>query len=263
MKKFFLMITVLLQGCFWGTSFFAPVDVCIFNGSRENLIDPERTTLNVYWELGEVQLLGDGLQIYKPNKFSESVVNAINNEVPESLALSRFCPKYRAYGALIGERIFNPNGDESSLNAECLYEMRSLRQDDFESMEAFFWYAFRRTFMTNIVDGQFHAYYIGDRISTVQDSNFVHRKLNDEEKSSICAEYIRRSINPDYAKKEGCPEYAYELVFPLDVPVYSITVQNNPGWGYKPLKLDPSILPLESPGYKKLREYEESLGKRF
>jgi hypothetical protein len=24
--------------------------------------------------------------------------------------------------------------------------------------------------------------------------------------------------------------------------------------GYKPLKLDPSILPLESPGYKKLRE---------
>lgn len=29
--------------------------------------------------------------------------------------------------------------------------------------------------------------------------------------------------------------------------------------GYKPLRLDPSILPLESPGYKKLREQEESL----
>lgn len=28
--------------------------------------------------------------------------------------------------------------------------------------------------------------------------------------------------------------------------------------GYKPLKLDPSILPLKSPGYKKLLEYEES-----
>ena len=31
--------------------------------------------------------------------------------------------------------------------------------------------------------------------------------------------------------------------------------------GYEPLKLDPSILPLESPGYKKLREQEESLQK--
>jgi len=29
--------------------------------------------------------------------------------------------------------------------------------------------------------------------------------------------------------------------------------------GYEPLKLDPSILPLESPGYKKLREKENAL----
>lgn len=260
MKKSFLMIAVLLQGCFWGASFF-PANVCIFNGSGENLIDPEKTTLNIYWELGEVQLLGDRLQIYKSNEFSESVVKAINNEVPDSLALSRFCPKYGVHGALIGERIFNSNGDKSSLSAECLYEMRSLRQDDFESMEAFFRHAFRRTFLMNVVDAQFHAYYIGERISVVQDSNFVHRKLNDEEKGSVCAEYIRRSINPDYERGKGCPEYAYELVFPLDAPVYSITVQNNPGWGYKPLKLDPAILPLESPGYKKLREQEEALSR--
>ena len=32
--------------------------------------------------------------------------------------------------------------------------------------------------------------------------------------------------------------------------------------GYKPLKLDPSILPLESPGYKRLREQEEALGRK-
>lgn len=262
MKKLFLMIAVLLQGCFWGTSFFAPADVCIFNGFRENLIDPEKTTLNIYWELGEVQLLGDGLQIYKPEEYSESVVKAINNEVSDSLALSRFCPKYGVHGALIGERIYS-NGGISSLSAECLYEERSLRQDDFESVESFFRHAFRRTFLMNIVEGQFHAYYIGDRIRTMQDSNFVHRKLNDKEKSPICAEYIRRSINPDHDRKKGCPEYAYEFVFPLDVPIYSITVQNNPGWGYKPLKVDPSILPLESPGYKKLREYEEFLGKSW
>ena len=47
--------------------------------------------------------------------------------------------------------------------------------------------------------------------------------------------------------------------------VYSLTIHADPKdlEGYKPLKLDPAILPLESPGYKRLREYEMSLGKRF
>ena len=261
MRKFFLIVVFLLQGCFWGTSFFAPVDVCIFNGSRENLIDPEKTTLNIYWELGEVQLLGRGLQIYKPNVYSESVEKAVNNEVPDSLALSRFCPKYGVHGALIGERIFNSSGEKSFLNAECLYEMRSLRQDDFGSLEAFFRFAFRRAFLIDVFDGTFHAYYIGDKIHAVPDTNVIHRKLDNEGLAKACSAYIQRSVNPDYDRKKGCPEFAYEFAFPLDSPVYSITVQNNPGWGYKPLKLDPAILPLESPGYKRLREYEEALSR--
>ena len=81
------------------------------------------------------------------------------------------------------------------------------------------------------------------------------RKLDDEEKDFVFAELFSYP-------NSLCSENAYEFVFPLDASVYSITVQNNLGWGYKPLKLDPSILPLESPGYKKLREYEESLANR-
>jgi len=262
MKKFIVVIVTLLQGCFWGTVFFAPADVCIFNGSRENLVIPEKTTLTIYWGVGEVRLLGEGLQIYKSNEYSESIVKAINNEIPDSLVLSRFCPKYYMRGALIGERIFNSNRDKSSLDAECLYEQKPLRQDDFESVETFFRFAFRRTFMINVVDGQFHAYYIGEKIQTEPDTNIVHRKLDKEGAKEACSAYIQRSVNPDYEREKGCPEYAYELVFPLGVSVYSITVQNNPGWDYKPLQLDSSILPLESPGYKKLREYEESLMSR-
>lgn len=56
----------------------------------------------------------------------------------------------------------------------------------------------------------------------------------------------------------------YEISLPASGAVRSLTIRTNPKnlEGYKPLKLDPSILPLESPGYKKLREYEESLANR-
>ena len=55
----------------------------------------------------------------------------------------------------------------------------------------------------------------------------------------------------------------YEFDIPLNEQVISLTVRTDPKdiEGYEPLKLDPSILPLESPGYKKLREQEETLSK--
>ena len=56
----------------------------------------------------------------------------------------------------------------------------------------------------------------------------------------------------------------YEFSLPVDASFYSLIVRTDPKdlEGYKPLKLDPSILPLESPGYKKLREQEEALGRK-
>ena len=48
----------------------------------------------------------------------------------------------------------------------------------------------------------------------------------------------------------------YEFMLPINEPVYSLILRSSPKdlEGCKPLKLDSSILPLESPGYKKLRE---------
>lgn len=56
----------------------------------------------------------------------------------------------------------------------------------------------------------------------------------------------------------------YEFIFPVNASLYSLTLRTNPQdlKGYKPLKLDPAILPLESPGYKRLREQEEALSKQ-
>ena len=55
----------------------------------------------------------------------------------------------------------------------------------------------------------------------------------------------------------------YEISLPATGRKRSLTIRTDPKdlEGYKPLKLDPSILPLESPGYKKLREQEEALSR--
>ena len=55
----------------------------------------------------------------------------------------------------------------------------------------------------------------------------------------------------------------YEISLPTKGRIRSLMIQKifNNSSAYKPLKLDPSILPLESPGYKKLREQEKMLSK--
>lgn len=254
MKKLFFFVSILLQGCFWGTSYIAPSTVCIFDGSKQELVVPEKTTLNIYWDIGEAQLLGYGLQVREPDENTNVVVDAIMRTSADSLPFSDFCPNDK-HQIILGERIFN-SIEGGLLNAECLYEMSSRSKNNSKMIAAFFSQAIhRRWVLTSVVNNKFHVYYIGDKVQIVQDSNFVHRKLNDEEKDFVCAELFSYP-------NSLCSENAYEFVFPLDASVYSITVQNNLGWGYKPLKLDPSILPLESPGYKKLREYEESLANR-
>ena len=250
------MFVILLQSCVGGSRYFAPVDSCIFNGSRENLIVPEITTLNIYWELGVVQLLGHGLHIYSSDEYSKNIVSALKNTSSDSLPLNSFCSK-RMDGALIGERIFNTTKNKNLLNAECLYEMRYRSQDDFNAIESFFYSAFGRKFLIDVVKGFFYVYYVGDEIRVVPDSSYVHKKIGAEERKNACSKYRQRRVSP--VIENDCPKYEYEFIFPIELPIYSITVLNNSGWGYVPLKLDPSLLPLESPGYKKLREQEESL----
>ena len=249
MKKIYMMFVFLLQSCNGGFQYFAPVDSCIFNGFRENLIISETTTLNIYWELGVVQLLGHGLHVYSSGEYSKNIVSALKNVTSDSLPLNSFCSK-QMDGALIGERIFNSQKNENLLNAECLYEMRYRSQDDFNAFESFFYSAFGRDFLIDVVKGFFYVYYVGNEIRVVFDSSYVHKKMGEEERKYACSKYMQRRVNS--ILENDCPKYEYEFIFPIKSPIYSITVLNNPGWGYKPLKPDPSILPIESPGYKKL-----------
>ncbi len=109
-------------------------------------------------------------------------------------------------------------------------------------------------------DSVYRILYSGDSAQVVAGTYYNHRM--------ICAEKDRNKcvFDKDFEKKRDRMYYGgpfYEISLPATGAVRSLTIRTNPKdlEGYKPLKLDPSILPFESPGYKKLREYEESLRK--
>ena len=103
-------------------------------------------------------------------------------------------------------------------------------------------------------DERIHVFYAGDSLLIESSQVENHRRI---EQNYLAITDDKGSLG---TVMKGP---IFEFYLPLNESVFSFTVHTNPKdlEGYKPLKLDPSILPLESPGYKKLREYEESLRK--
>lgn len=107
----------------------------------------------------------------------------------------------------------------------------------------------------------YHVLYGGDSIQIVSGMHYDHKKVCAEKKRNACTFEIDFEKDKEYMYFDGP---FYEISLPATGAVRSLTIRTNPKdlEGYKPLKLDPSILPLESPGYKKLREQEEALGRK-
>lgn len=109
-------------------------------------------------------------------------------------------------------------------------------------------------------DSVYRVLYGGDSIQVVAGVYYNHRMVCEKRDSYNCV------FDRDFEQAEILFEGPfYEISLPAKGRIRSLTIrteEKNPVI-YKPLKLDPSILPLESPGYKKLREQEESLGKLF
>ena len=157
----------------------------------------------------------------------------------------------------VGERIYLDSINQT-FNAECLYSLESRSHylhDGLNDFEFLFGDFFKRPNAFVVKDGLLKLFYYGDSL-LVTGTGIKHLKLDSDSKN-ILEKKIKRKMGCD----DSCDESVYEMVFPLNEPVFSLTVRTNPKdlKGYKPLKLDPSILPLESPGYKKLREQEETL----
>ena len=110
-------------------------------------------------------------------------------------------------------------------------------------------------------DSVFKILYGGDSIQILSGAYYNHRLVCSENDQKKC------TFDSDFEEMKNEIYFEgpfYEISLPTKGRIRSLMIQKifNNSSAYKPLKLDPSILPLESPGYKKLREYEESLRKQ-
>ena len=109
-------------------------------------------------------------------------------------------------------------------------------------------------------DSVFHVLYGGDSIQIASGVYSNHRMICAEKDVEKC------TFEGDFENWQNDIFFKgpfYEITLPATGRIRSYTVLNYPknSSAYDPLKIDESLLPLESPGYKKLREQEEKLSR--
>ena len=215
------VIFLLVMGCYHELRVLND-DEIIFYG-RRHIVVPETVTLNIYWEWAEMQAKMQSLYVLKDWEMTAEILKSrMEGKFGDGVARNPFCNNgFRKEG----ERIYL-DSTNATVNAECLYPI--------------------------IRDGEYKLFYYGD-ILLVTEGNFIrHEKVD-----PVSYENLRSEFGDEWPCSRVCDGIPYEIVFPLDAPVYSLTVLTHPKdlAGYKPLELDTAMLPIESPGYKKLREY--------
>ena len=206
---------------------------------------PEEKIFYVYAELNVLRVVSSSLrEVGRIDK--EALVYSLSN--PSGRAKDRYNPYFCPSGAL-GDRLYVSDLEKGLLSAECLYYMRGV-----SSLKGVMQNVFMRRVEVKMTDERIHVFYTGDSLLIESEQIRNHRRI----KQNYLA--VKDETGWIQGTLQG-PIYEFEL--PLNEPVYSLTVRTNPKdlKGYKPLKLDPAILPLESPGYKKLREQEEALSR--
>ena len=239
------VLIVLLAGC----SKKPIVDCWLYPRpwNSDLFLIPEEKTFYVYAELNVLRVVSSSLREVG-NIDKEALVYSLSN--PSGLVNGHYNPFFCPGGAL-GDRLFVSDSENVFLSAECIYNMRGL-----SSLEGVLQNALMRHVEMDTIDERIHIFYTGDSLLIESGQVENHRLI----KQNYLAIKDDKGTLGTVVKGP-----IYEFYLPLNESYYSFVVRTNPKdlKGYKPLKLDPSILPLESPSYKKLREYEESLGKRF
>ena len=241
------MFFLLVMGCYHEPHVLYDKEV-LFN-SRRHIIVPETVTLNIYWEWAEMQVNMQSLYFLKDWTITaEMLKSGMEEGTDEKMVRNSFCNNSLRKE---GERIYL-DSTNATVNAECLYPMESRNHYQNTKLEFLIRYFFQRQSCAFIRDGEYKLFYYGD-ILLVTEGNFIrHEKVD-----PVSYENLRSEFGDEWPCSRVCDGIPYEIVFPLDAPVYSLTVLTHPKdlAGYKPLELDTAMLPIESPGYKKLREY--------
>lgn len=165
---------------------------------------------------------------------------------------------FGAYMDFVVGRVFK---DDSSgkLTIECFEQPNaSVNSTDFVNvlMSRFLKYSNKWV----LKDSVFHVLYGGDSIQIVSGEYSNHRMICAEKDVEKC------TFEGDFENWQNDIFFEgpfYEITLPATGRVRSFTVLNYPKntSAYDPLNVDESLLPLESPGYKKLREQEEKLSR--
>lgn len=203
---------------------------------------PEEKTFYVYAELNVLRVVSSSLREVG-NIDKEALVYSLSN--PSGRVNGRYNPFF-CPGGTLGDRLFVPDSEKIFLSAECIYNMRGL-----SSLEGVLQNALMRQVEMDTIDERIRVFYTGDSLLIESGQVENHRRIKQN--------YL--ALTDDKGSLETVMKAPiYEFYLPLKKPYYSFAVRTNPkNIKGEPLKLDPSILPLESPGYKKLREQEQAL----
>ena len=227
-KLLAILLTFLLLSCYSGNG----RDFLYGSGGSEALEDvlnSEYVQLDIYMDVGLVKLQSKHLYALSGAP-QESIVDAVQAD--------RLCGRTGPYRDLawIGCKIEMDEIESSMLNSSCL-----LFVDHF--------YLEKNSSFIETLEHLFR----GRKFEITRDESWYNILYSGSE-----LEVTGTSLN---MRNEGTDLHV--ISFSSTEPRHTIILKKKESdlRGYKPLKLDPSILPLESPGYKKLREQEEALSK--
>ena len=224
-----LMVPLLFLGCYYSIC-----PRCEDNGLKyyDNQVPNtlfQKVAVKYFWEFGIVKITGSGLYVKKDNQ-EKKIETAIRNDM--------FCENYFSLTMhSISERIYVDSLEKQMF--ECIVEIKEIF--DVQRIYPLTMSKALRLQKMNVrsTDSSYVFLYTGDSLQVSSPELLSH--------SSV---------------KDSLYSYGFELKKNATVTSYSVEKTSSHFDGYKPLKLDPAILPLESPGYKRLREQEEALLRR-
>ena len=215
--------------------------------AEDTFLIPEKQTIHVFSELNMLRWVGSSLRMERTID-KEALVYSLSN--PSGVVEGRYNPGFCLRGSgLLGDKLFDSNQNNGGLDAECLYTTNP------STFEWIVGAMFGRSMVLDTTNDYIRVFYSGDSLCIESEQIQNHKRLKQN--------YLAVKDEQGFVR-ETLQGPIYEFDIPLNEPIFSLTVRTDPKdlEGYKPLKLDPSILPLESPGYKKLREQEEALGRK-
>ena len=247
-KYLFLFLFVL---SFWGCAFFSynreKNEFTGVDSKNRKFVSFESISINLYWGWGLMYVQLN--QIYLLHKTRPSRFQNI-------LQKDDLCNSiYFKSDNWLGEIATTSASNDETVDLACGYLLSDIQKNYMTIKHEFadlLKNSLNREFMILDADTSFQVIYWGDSLEIESEQIYNHRTVN----------YSLKNLNlQDIPDSLYLNRSVYEFYLPKKAFVYSLKIKMNPSFlkDYEPLKIDPKLLPLESPKYKALKASEETL----